>query len=337
MRRIVFATVSAAVLSGCAGWPSGGGGDIWSLIEKGGSSAPKLTAYEQGKQYLQFRDFGLAIESFQKELKENANSIPALNGLAVAFDRLGRKDIARSYLERALGADPNSVVTLTNLAYLNLTLGERPAAVAYSDRAEHAAAHMSGELPDLVQSVISRNAEAVSIPDNASQPTAHTAEPPASPAQATALEHLGGNEWHFRTPDVTVENLASAHEPSAQTETAPQWAEVMLSGSVIRVSNGTGRSSMAKRFSGYLSQHGITVHAITNEPSPDYRESTVFYNPDQYATAEAFAKNLPLRMRLVEAKQGRGGIEIVIGSDWFAFDDKMRLRIATAQSAPGGG
>ena len=338
IRQLLLAAVSAVVLSGCAGWPDGS--DIRSLIEKSGASAPKLSAYEQGKQHLQLQDFGLAIELFQRELAKNANSVPALNGLAVAFDRLGRKDIARSYLERALGVDPNSVVTLTNLAYLNVTIGERLAAIAYSDRAEQATAHGQGEIPDVVQNAVSRNAAAAAVLGGVHEPTAGTMEPPNLPAPADVLEHVGDNEWHFRTPDVTVKSLdapeASVQEQGSPARASQQWTGSIPTGTVLRVSNGTGRPSMAKRFAGYLSRHGLTVHTLTNEPSYDNQESTIFYNPDQLSTAENFARNLPLRMKLVEAKQGAGEIEIIVGSDWLVYDDELRLDADAALLAYGG-
>jgi len=78
---------------------------------------------------------GLAIQAFEEALKGNPDSVPVLNGLAVAYDRLGRGEVSQRYLDRALTLDPDSVVTLNNLAYLNLVQGNTAVAQAYAERA----------------------------------------------------------------------------------------------------------------------------------------------------------------------------------------------------------
>ena len=105
-------------------------------VEQSLQSQPKLTFYEQGKRNLQLGSVGLAIAAFQKELTEHPDSIPALNGLAVGYNQLGRGDVAQEYLDRALTLDPSSAVTLNNLAYLNLTEGNTAVALAYGARAQ---------------------------------------------------------------------------------------------------------------------------------------------------------------------------------------------------------
>jgi hypothetical protein len=92
----------------------------------------------------------------------------------------------------------------------------------------------------------------------------------------------------------------------------------------IRVSNGTGRRLMAGRFAAYFRDHGLAVRRIANANSFDYRRTVIFYNPDQRTNAEALAAVLPFSVRLVEAKQGRGQIELVLGFDLLTIDDALR-------------
>jgi hypothetical protein len=103
-----------------------------------------------------------------------------------------------------------------------------------------------------------------------------------------------------------------------------QWSASVPSTTMLRVSNGTGRRLMAGRFSRYLGDHGLTVRRIANANSFDYRRSIIFYNPDQRAHAEALAAQLPFPVKLAEAKQGRGEIELILGSDLVAVDETLR-------------
>ncbi len=113
MRRIGPLLMSTMLVTGCAGLATTNE-SLRSVLERGGQSQPKLTAYEQGKRYLQFGSAGLAVDAFQTALKDEPDSVPILNGLAVAYDRLGRADVSQRFLDRALSVDPNSAVTLSD-------------------------------------------------------------------------------------------------------------------------------------------------------------------------------------------------------------------------------
>lgn len=60
----------------------------------------------------------LAIESFRLEIRQSPDSADAYNGLAVAYGRIGRNDLAQRYFETALAKDPANVKAQTNLAKL---------------------------------------------------------------------------------------------------------------------------------------------------------------------------------------------------------------------------
>jgi hypothetical protein len=81
---------------------------------------------------------------------------------------------------------------------------------------------------------------------------------------------------------------------------------------------------MAGRFARYFGEHGLTVRKIANANSFDYRRTVIFYNPDQREHAEALARVLPFPVRLAEAKQGQGQIELVLGFDLLGLDDTLR-------------
>jgi len=81
---------------------------------------------------------------------------------------------------------------------------------------------------------------------------------------------------------------------------------------------------MAKRFAGYLLDHGVLVGPIVNAQSYNYKRSVVFYSPDKKEAAASLVQNLPFSMRMVETKSGAGHVEIILGSDLLPFDDSLQ-------------
>src|SRR6185503_20184434 len=138
MRRIGPLLMSTVLVTGCAGLATNNE-SLRTILERSGQSQPRLSAYDQGKRHLQFGQAGLAIQAFEEALKTNPNSVPVLNGLAIAYDRLGRGDVSQRYLDRALTLDPDSVVTLNKLAYLPPVPSNTALATAYADSAKMAA------------------------------------------------------------------------------------------------------------------------------------------------------------------------------------------------------
>jgi len=325
IRRIGLLTISGIFLSGCAllgdTSPS-----FWSLIEKRGQMEPKLTDYEQGKRYLQLGSFGLAISAFQKDLAENANSISALNGLAVAYDRIGRRDVAQRYLDLALTLDPKSAVTLNNLAYLNLTQGNTALALDYGERARVAANTEAVKLPPSITTAVANNFAIVT--ELAMRDVREMASKEVLPDFAIDpnIERVGENEWQIHlAPAKSAEvGQTSPSSSSVSVSKNADWIAQLPLGVRVRISNGTGRNLMAARFAGYLSSHGLKGNQLANAPSFDYRQSAIYYNPDQRDFALSLSRLLPFSIRLMEANKGSGQVEIVLGSDLLTFDDELR-------------
>lgn len=88
-------------------------------------AVPGSSMLQRGRAQLDAGLDALAIESFRAELRQNPDSADAFNGLAVAYGRIGRDDLAQRYFETALAKDPANVRAQTNLA--KLTGGEVPA------------------------------------------------------------------------------------------------------------------------------------------------------------------------------------------------------------------
>jgi len=73
--------------------------------------------YGDGKRHLMAGQHELAIQRFKQALADDRRSLGALNGLAIAYTRLGRFEVAQTYFERALQVDATNAVTLNNYGW----------------------------------------------------------------------------------------------------------------------------------------------------------------------------------------------------------------------------
>lgn len=78
---------------------------------------------EIGRSQLDQGNPGLAIASFRKALETGEQRAPALNGLGVAYARVGRYDLAEINFRSAAEADPQNERYAANLAKLLQTSG----------------------------------------------------------------------------------------------------------------------------------------------------------------------------------------------------------------------
>lgn len=101
------------------------------------SQAPRPAGdpYQAGRSLLAAGDAAGAIAAFRDTLIAAPQSIDALNGIAVAYDRLGRYDISRTYYDAALAIDPGSALVANNLGYSLYLQGDAAGALAPLKRA----------------------------------------------------------------------------------------------------------------------------------------------------------------------------------------------------------
>lgn len=96
-----------------------------------GEGDPQAT----GRARLAIGDLPGALAAFRAALLVAPASVDALNGIGVAYDRLGRSDLARSFYDSALAIDPAAAAVLVNLG-LSLTLqGDDRGAIPFLQQA----------------------------------------------------------------------------------------------------------------------------------------------------------------------------------------------------------
>lgn len=82
-----------------------------------------------GETELGIGNVALAMETFRKAIRENPTDVRALRGLALAYERMGRVDLSRKWLETALATAPDSPQLLNDLADVLDQQGEHDQAV----------------------------------------------------------------------------------------------------------------------------------------------------------------------------------------------------------------
>lgn len=108
----------AVALSGCQIADKPGLSRTGKRQEQRLAAAASTVETDMGRAHLAAQRNGLAIEAFNRALVFGEAPAPALNGLGVAYARMGRVDLAYRFFSQAASADPESAVYARNLATL---------------------------------------------------------------------------------------------------------------------------------------------------------------------------------------------------------------------------
>lgn len=204
---------------------------LYSQLATAEQAKPVLSDYQRGKQYLVLGQYGLAIQSFAAELQSDPVSVPALNGMAIAYERLGRTEVAEQFFNRALSLDPNSSVTLNNMAMQRMAHGDPAGAAVLVERAKAALTPSANEeTQGLVASVLHNNEAALHQLDAAN------AAPAKAPGTDSAplLQRVSDKEWRLQSghaaaavaPEPSSSQQESALTTAANDQTRPTPAPV---------------------------------------------------------------------------------------------------------------
>ena len=93
------------------------------------------TALAEGRSLLAAGNAAQAISAFRMALGQDDHSVAALNGIAIAYDRMGRIDLARQHFEQALALEPDAADVAYNLGWSLHRAGQSRAAIVWLQRA----------------------------------------------------------------------------------------------------------------------------------------------------------------------------------------------------------
>ncbi|WP_310474659.1 tetratricopeptide repeat protein [Sandarakinorhabdus sp.] len=95
----------------------------------------ETAALAEGRSLLAAGNAAQAISAFRQALGQNSGSVAALNGIAIAYDRLGRIDLSRQHFEMALALEPGAGDIAYNLGWTLHRAGQHRDAIAWLQRA----------------------------------------------------------------------------------------------------------------------------------------------------------------------------------------------------------
>lgn len=263
-------------------------------------------AYAEAKRQLERGNIGLAIDGFRKAVRRSPESVDAMNGLAVAYDRLGRFDLSRRFYELALAAQPTNAKVRNNLAV----------SLRMQGRSEEAAA---------------LRAEITGAPVAIATAPLPAREPPAVVRDGPRLERLSTQEIALVTiggPSREIQIMLDDPAPRTPAPRAPAprmavpvAANITAKPSSLLVMNAVGRRGQAKRLRHYLAGVGWREVAVGDSKRRLVR-SVILFPRGERASAEHLAGTLPFRPRMAESTR-TARLILVLGRNATAFDDRL--------------
>jgi tetratricopeptide (TPR) repeat protein len=119
--RFCGIAAGAVLLGGCQSFPL----TSWMFKKDTRPSAERpalagntVGALEEGGAYLRGGNISAAVASYRIALLDHATRADASNGLAVAYAKLGRDDLAERYFKAAMAAEPDNPKFVANLLRL---------------------------------------------------------------------------------------------------------------------------------------------------------------------------------------------------------------------------
>jgi len=199
------------------------------------------SALQAGRDNLRENRTGLAIESFNRALASGEDPAAAYNGLAIAYSRIGRTDLAYRFFKKAANSDPLNPIYARNLAMLmdspaftlqTMAQAERPVGAPAAARPANAlAVKAKTNGPRLVRdngrqfSLITTDTEGAQSADVRSASVSQCASKQRAACPATRLPKIGSRNAAVRTKSVaaagSAQPAAAKAAPKAENAAAP--------------------------------------------------------------------------------------------------------------------
>ena len=302
LKLLVCAAVSG-LLAGCASVPDTS--PVASLLKSGDQGWAKLGDYEQGKHYLAAGDSGLAVAAFTRALQADRNSVTALNGLAIAYSRIGRADVSENLFRQALQLDQRSALTLNNVSYFYLSKGDTAMARLYADQATAAVASAK-DAPEVLVATIQANKQLTA--------------PPAPPQQVAVaapsrpLKQVSAGVWQLHVNQGAKAQKVSAVMPAVRRDAVAREPVTRLA-MAVRLTNASGHPDYAGNARAWLGSRQVKVSHVGTAPGAASPVSTIFYSQGKKEEADRLAAALPRSVRTIGLSNNLGAVELVMGTD----------------------
>ena len=293
----------------------------------------------------------LALQGFRAALRENPESVDALNGMAACYDRMGRFDLSRRHYEQALALAPADQRLYANLATsLELQGDHAQAAAVRAEAAVRLAAAAQAAAPParVAEAVDAASAPVVAAavaptaplpaplaaapaavsPKRSPPATASPAPPPATPAAPAPSITVALAPVAPAAPSapsrVRLERVSLA-EVELVTKARPIWRSEVVSRSArsttvafrpvqprVTLLNAARVQGLAARTRALLEQRGWRQVRIGNAPQV-LRTSALAYPAERRSDALRLARQFDFGLRHQPSEQGT--IVVLLGRD----------------------
>lgn len=245
---------------------------------------------ETGKIQLDAGLYSMALESFRGALRQSPDSAQAYNGLAIAYDRIGRADLAQRYFETAIAKNPKDLRYHNNLAQLYTNTG----------RAQLAEALLTSDHIEALTTI---------APESQASFALITPE--------TAVMAASSQEPHIAMVDKDI-TLAPIELPDFKPEVSPLLAPQIVEAKLLPADN-------EARFAILPMRKIVVLQAYTQPEAPGPQLPTApepNRNPLNFGGALASAQFSPRRQGVRMERSSLGTVRLVTLDDGFELEPK---------------
>jgi cytochrome c-type biogenesis protein CcmH/NrfG len=269
----------------------------------------------EGHSQLALGNVALALEAYRKALREDPQSVDAMMGIAVCYDKMGRFDLSRRHYEMALAIRPADTDIYALFAQSLDVQGKRDEA-----------ARVKSELATRVVAPEAAREAPGSVP---------VLPPPPAPSGTVALapSRSAPVAVEHSTAGVRLERL-SMGEVALITRPEPRWEAKTVTRTststtiqfekkvapAVTLLNAARVRGLAARTRAYLSVRGFSDARIGDAPAVR-RQSAILYAPSERRRAERLAAQFGFAL---ERQPGaKDGVVVLLGRD-AALDRSLR-------------
>jgi len=292
---------------------------------KGGLALPEGTRFTgksevslaAAQRFVANGNYGLGIETYRRYLSANPEDAKAVEGLAIAYDRLQRFDLSDRYFQQALALAPRDPEIYTAYGKSLRSQGKNFDADLLDVDMR---AMLAQDAPNAGIAAIDVHPPAISAPVVAASQAIVPAAPSGAVTRNVRLERSSAAEVRLVLPPDTVATSYGAvrRDPVAA---APPTPPALLP---TRIVNAAGRQGIARRIQIFLDSRGWS-RVDTGNSAVRLGESRIVFPVGSGDAARRLARALPFRTRLYPSSRA-GRLQLFVGGNAVSFDARLKRR-----------
>jgi hypothetical protein len=258
-------------------------------------------------------NYGLGIETYRRYLSANPEDARAVEGLAIAYDRLQRFDLSDRYFQQALALAPRDP--------------EIYAAYGQSLRAQ--GKDFDADLLDVdMRAMLAQDAPDAGIAAATPSTPVIAASQAILPVAATGaaaprarLDRSSAGEVRLVLPP---EGNAASYGTAAREPVRATPPPVPPASLPTRIVNAAGRQGIARKIQVFLGRRGWS-RLDTGDNAVRLDESRIVFPVGSSDAARRLARALPFRTRLYPSSRANR-VQLLVGANAVGFDARLKRR-----------